>query len=77
LAIGSPGHHLNLKDDPKMRRQHAIKIALQALENERLSFDRKGAMGVHGAYQDRLLVEAALAAARRLAGQPSTPRKAA
>jgi hypothetical protein len=63
-----------------MPRQHSIKIALRELEHERERYDRRGALGVHGAYQERMLVEAALAAAQRLAGQPSTPptmRKAA
>ena len=58
-----------------MPRQSSIKRAIRALEHERERYDRRGAMGQFGAWQERQMILAAIAAAERLAGQPSTPRQ--
>ncbi len=56
-----------------MKRQHSIRLALRALEAEGRRYDRRGGLSRQGDWQEKMLVEAAIAAARRIAGQPATP----
>jgi hypothetical protein len=57
-------------------KQHSIKIALRELENDRRQYDRRGGRQRLG-WQEKMMIEAAIAAARRLASEQQPQRKVA